>query len=183
MEKRLLPLLQDKNEPYQKLIMRVPGFGRSSQSYNSFIIIALLDNWNDRKESAQKIVRKAIGKIVTVPGTQAFPLTPNSVRVSNYQKPVVVTMTGPSYEKLYKWQNSVMSELRTNRGLADISSDYSKNKPEVQLVIDENKAKDLGLSIQSIGKSIETLFSGKNVTTLNEDGKEYPIILQARTKR
>ena len=62
-----------KSEPYQKLIMRVPGFGRSSQSYNSFIIIALLDNWKDRKDSAQKIVRKAIGKIVTVPGTMAFP--------------------------------------------------------------------------------------------------------------
>ena len=159
--------------------MRVPGFGRSSQSYNSFIIIALLDNWNDRKDSAQKIVRKAIGKIVTVPGTMAFPLTPNSVRVSNYQKPVVVTMTGPSYETLYEWQNKVMGELRNNRGLADITSDYTKNKPEVKLVIDENKAKDLGLSNQSIGKSIETLYSGKSVTTLNESGKEYPIILQA----
>ena len=38
-EKRLIPLLQKENEPYQRLIMRVPGFGRSSQSYNSFIII------------------------------------------------------------------------------------------------------------------------------------------------
>ena len=26
-----------------------------------------------------------------------------------------------------------MKELRKNRGLADITSDYSKNKPEVQL--------------------------------------------------
>ena len=49
-------------------------------------------------------------------------------------------------------------------------------------MIDENKAKDLGLSIQAIGKSIETLFSGKTVTSLNEDGKEYPIILQADLK-
>ena len=53
----------------------------------------MLDNWSDRKDSAQKIVRKAIGKIVTVPGTMAFPLTPNSVRVGNY-KAIVVTMTG-----------------------------------------------------------------------------------------
>ena len=112
----------------------------------------------------------------------AFPLTPNSVRVSNYQKPVVVTITGPSYEILFKWQNEVMRELRNNRGLADITSDYTKNKPEVKLAIDENKAKDLGLSNQSIGKSIETLYSGKNVTTLNEAGKEYPIILQADIK-
>tara|TARA_Y100001970_G_C14248971_1_gene870380 strand:- start:962 stop:4093 length:3132 start_codon:yes stop_codon:yes gene_type:complete len=181
-EERLIPLLQKDDEPYQKLIMRVPGFGRSSQSYNSFIIIALLDNWKDRKESAQTIVRKAIGKIVTVPGTMAFPLTPNSVRVSNYQKPVVVTITGPSYEKLYKWQSLVMKEMRNNRGLADITSDYSKNKPEIELIIDEKKAKDLGLSIEAIGKSIETLFSGKTVTKLNDAGKEYPIILQAKLK-
>ena len=181
-EKRLIPLLQKEDESYQKLIMRVPVFGRSSQSYNSFIIIALLDNWKDRKESAQKIVRKAIGKIVTVPGTMAFPLTPNSVRVSNYQKPVVVTITGPSYEKLYQWQNLVMEEMRKNRGLADVTSDYSKNKPEIELIIDEKKTKDLGLSIQGIGKTVETLFSGKTVTKLNESGREYPIILQANLK-
>ena len=65
-EQRLIPLLQSENSPYRRFIMRVPGFGRSSQSYNSFIIIALLDNWKDRKDSAQKIVRKAIGKIVTL---------------------------------------------------------------------------------------------------------------------
>ena len=53
-----------------------------------------------------------------------------------------------------------MEEMRKNRGLADITSDYSKNKPEIELIIDEKKAKDLGLSIQSIGKSVETLFSG-----------------------
>ena len=75
-----------------------------------------------------------------------------------------------------------MDDLRKNKNLADITSDYSKNKPEVELIIDEKKAKDLGLSIQSIGKSVETLFSGKTVTTLNESGKEYPIILQADLK-
>jgi HAE1 family hydrophobic/amphiphilic exporter-1/multidrug efflux pump len=91
-------------------------------------------------------------------------------------------MTGSSYEKLYQWQNLVMSELKKNKNLADITSDYSRNKPEVQLLIDENKAKDLGLSTQSIGKSVETLFSGKTVTTLNDSGKEYPIILQANLK-
>ena len=40
-EKRLLPLLQAENSPYDKFIMRVPGFGSSANSFNSFIIIAL----------------------------------------------------------------------------------------------------------------------------------------------
>ena len=64
-EKRLLPLLQAENSPYSRFIMRVPGFGNSANSYNSFIIIALLDDWKKRKKVSKLSLREAIGKIVT----------------------------------------------------------------------------------------------------------------------
>jgi len=70
-------------------------------------------------------------------------------------------------------------ELRKNRNLAAIESDYSRNKPEMKLIINRKKAQDLGVSIQSIGSTVNTLFSGKTVTKFNRLGKEYPIILQA----
>ena len=44
-EKRLIPLLKAENSPYKRFIMRVPGFGSNKNSFNSFIIIALLDDW------------------------------------------------------------------------------------------------------------------------------------------
>ena len=68
--------------------MRVPGFGRSSQSYNSFIIIALLDEWKNREKGSQQILREAIGQVVSVPETFAFPISPQGIRVSSYNKPV-----------------------------------------------------------------------------------------------
>ncbi len=40
----------------------------------------------------------------------------------------------------------------------------------------------MGVSIQSIGTTVSTLFSGKTVTKFNQLGKEYPIILQANIK-
>ena len=181
-EKRLTPLVKSENESYKRMIMRVPGFGRASKSYNSFIIIALLDDWKDRKESAVKIMRKAIGKIVTVPQALAFPISPQSIRVSNYNKPVQMVLLGKSYEELENWQKLIMQKLRKNKNLAAIESDYSKNKPEIKLIINRKKAQDLGVSIQSIGKTIETLFSGKTVTKFNKLGKEYPIILQSDIK-
>ena len=49
-EKRLIPLLQSEESEYKRLIMRVPGFGKSANSFNSFIIIALLDHWSERKK-------------------------------------------------------------------------------------------------------------------------------------
>ena len=178
-ERRLIPLIKKEGESYKRVIMRVPGFGRASKSYNSFIIIALLDDWKNRDESAVKIMRKAIGKIVTVPQALAFPISPQSIRVSSYNKPIQMVLLGNSYDQLQRWQKSIMMELRKNRNLAAVESDYSENKPEIKLVINRKKAQDLGVSIESIGSTVNTLFSGKTVTKFNRQGKEYPIILQA----
>jgi len=173
-ERRLIPLLQAEDSPYNRFLMIVPGFG----SYNSFIIIALLDNWKNRKQNSQIIMRQAIGKIVTVPQTVAFPISPQAIRVSNYNKPVQMVILGSTYEELENIQSKVIGMLRKNRNLSRIESDYSRNKPEIKLVINKNKAKDLGISTQSIGQTLETLYGGKTVTKFNKLGKEYPIILQ-----
>ena len=177
-EKRLIPLLQAKNSPYRRFIMRVPGFGSNKNSFNSFIIIALLDNWKNRKESSQIIMRQAIEKIVTVPETVAFPISPQSIRVSSYNKPVQMVILGSTYEELEKIQSEVINKLRKNKNLSRIESDYSRDKPEIKLIINRNKAKDLGVSTNTIGKTLETLYGGKTVTKFNKLGKEYPIILQ-----
>ena len=173
-EKRLVPLLDAEDSPYKRFLMIVPGFG----SDNSFLIIALLDNWKNRKQNSQTIMRQAIGKIVTVPQTVAFPISPQSIRISSYNKPIQMVILGSTYEELEKIQFEVIRNLRKNGNLSQIESDYSKNKPEIKLYINKNKAKDLGISAQSIGQTLETLYGGKTVTKFNKLGKEYPIILQ-----
>ena len=177
-EKRLTPLLQANDSPYARFIMRVPGFGSSANSYNSFIIIALLDNWKNRDKNSQTIMREAIGKIVTVPQAVAFPISPQSIRVSSYNKPVQMVIYGSTYEELEEIQKKIINNLRKNPNLSRIESDYSRNKPEVKLIINKSKAKDLGISTESIGRTLEILYGGKKVTTFNKLGKEYPIILQ-----
>jgi HAE1 family hydrophobic/amphiphilic exporter-1/multidrug efflux pump len=181
-EKKLIPLIKKEDEFYKRIVMMVPGFGRASKSYNSFIIIAALDDWKERDESAKKIMRKAMGKIMSVPQTLAFPISPQSIRVSNFNKPVQMVLLGKSYEELEKWQQIIMRELRKNKNLAAIESDYSRNKPEIKLTINQKKATDLGISTQSIGKTVEILYGGKTVTKYNQLGREYPIILQADIK-
>ena len=158
--------------------MIVPGFG----SDNSFLIIALLDHWKNREQNSQTVMRQAIGKIVTVPQTLAFPISPQTIRVSNYNKPVQMVIYGNTYEELEELQSKVIGILYKNRNLSRIESDYTRNKPEVKLIINKNKAKDLGISTKSIGQTLETLYGGKTVTKFNKLGKEYPIILQQYLK-
>ncbi len=89
-----------------------------------------------------------------------------------------MVILGTTYEELEEVQKNVIRMLRRNKNLSRIESDFSRNKPEVKLIINKNKAKDLGISTQTIGQTLETLYGGKTVTKFNKLGKEYPIILQ-----
>ncbi len=177
-ESRIIKLLQAKDSPYERVIMRVPGFGKSATTYNTFIIIALLDEWKNREKSSQTVLREAIGQVVSVPETFAFPISPQAIRVSSYNKPVQMVIYGTSYEELEEIQKKVLRELRKNRNMSRIESDYTKNKPEVKLITNKNRANDLGVSTENIGRTLETLYGGKRVTTFSKEGREYPIILQ-----
>ena len=89
-----------------------------------------------------------------------------------------MVLLGSTYEELEKLQNEVIRELRKNRNLSSIESDYSRDKPEFKLSINKTRAKDLGISKKKKKKTLETLYGGKTVTKFNKNGKEYPIILQ-----
>ena len=93
----------------------VPGFGNSANSYNSFIIIALLDDWKNRKKGQQVVLREAIGKIVTLPQALAFPISPQSIRVSNYNKPVQMVIYGNTYEELEAIQKKLYEHSDLNK--------------------------------------------------------------------
>ena len=71
-----------------------------------------------------------------------------------------MVLLGNSYDQLERWQELIMKDIRKNKNLAAIESDYSKNKPEIKLIINRKKAQDLGVSIRSIGSTISKLVNG-----------------------
>ena len=56
---------------YRKLIMRVPGFGKSSKQVNSGFIIVLLEPWSKRNRHGVEI-KRSFGKIGKVPHASGY---------------------------------------------------------------------------------------------------------------
>ena len=163
----------------KRLLLRVPGFGSSAKQLNSGFIIVLLEDWSERKRSGQQILRSAFADISKVPGILAFPVMPQAIRAGGVEKPIQFVLLGNTYEKLSEWKEIVKAEARKNPGLNSIEDDYEITKPELKVEINNKKAADLGVSIESIGRSIETFFGSRNVTKFTRDGKEYNIVLQS----
>jgi hydrophobe/amphiphile efflux-1 (HAE1) family protein len=179
-EKLLLPKV-GKGE-YRKLIMRVPGFGKSSKQVNSGFIIVLLEPWSKRDRHGVEIMRESFGKIGSVPGVLAFPVMPQGIRTGGVESPVQFVLLGNTYDQLIEWKELIKKEARKNPGLTSIQDDFDLNKPQLNVQIDQKKAADLGVSTKDIGRTIETIFGSKTVTQYTQDGKEYSIILQGDIK-
>ena len=179
-EKLLLPNI-GKGE-YRKLIMRVPGFGKSAKQVNSGFIIVLLEHWSKRDRHGIKIMRDSFKKISTVPGVLAFPVMPQGLRTGGVESPVQFVILGNTYEQLIEWKEIIKKEARKNPGLASIQDDFDLNKPQLNIEINQKKAADLGVSTEDIGRTLETIFGSKSITKFSRDGKEYSIILQGDIK-
>tara|TARA_A100001015_G_scaffold217748_1_gene244663 strand:- start:810 stop:2522 length:1713 start_codon:yes stop_codon:yes gene_type:complete len=163
---------------YRRVILRVPGFGKSSKQVNSAFIIALLESWEKRDRSGQKIMMESFREISKVPGVLAFPIMPQGIRTGGVEKPIQFVIQGNTYKELIRWKEIIKTEARKNKNLANIEDDFELNKPILNVKIDQKKTSDLGISTVEIGKTIETIFGSKNVTNFTKDGKEYSIILQ-----
>jgi hydrophobe/amphiphile efflux-1 (HAE1) family protein len=170
------------NGEYRKLILRVPGFGKSAKQVNSGFIIVLLEPWAKRDRHGVKIMRESFGKISQVPGVLAFPIMPQGIRTGGVESPVQFVILGNTYDQLIEWKNIIKKEARKNSGLTSIQDDFDLNKPQLNVQIDQKKAADLGVSTEDIGRTIETIFGSKRVTNFTKDGKEYSIILQGDIK-
>ena len=170
------------NGEYRKLILRVPGFGKSAKQVNSGFIIVLLEPWAKRDRDGVKIMRESFGKISQVPGVLAFPIMPQGIRTGGVESPVQFVILGNTYDQLIEWKKIIKKEARKNPGLTSIQDDFDLNKPQLNVQIDQKKAADLGVSTEEIGRTIETIFGSKRVTNFTRDGKEYSIILQGDIK-
>ncbi|OUW73884.1 MAG: multidrug transporter AcrB [Pelagibacteraceae bacterium TMED216] len=179
-EKLLLPKVGEGE--YRRLIMRVPGFGKSSKQVNSGFIIVLLEPWKKRDRHGIKIMRESFGEISQVPGVLAFPIMPQGIRTGGVDKPVQFVILGNTYKQLIEWKNIIKNEARKNPGLTSIEDDFDLNKPQLNVKINQRKAADLGVATEDIGRTIETIFGSRSVTRFTKDGKEYSIILQGDIK-
>ncbi len=168
----------DKGE-IQRVVFRMPGgFGGGTGAVNTARVIVVLVDWRDRQRSAQEIARGLVRELGTLPGVRAFPITPGSLRVG-FGSPVQAVIGGPDYERLAEWSAKLTPIAEANPGLTGVDSSWKASKPQVNVAIDRNRAADLGVSLQTVGRTLETVLGSRIVTTFIDRGREYNVILQA----
>ncbi len=174
-EARLMPLVD--NGEITRLLVRTPrGFG-NIENFNSGIVISVLEQW-DQRRSAWDIMNEVRSKLSDLPGVQAFPVMRQGFG-SSIQKPVQFVIGGGTYQELTEWRDILMEKIEAdNPGLLGLDWDYKETKPQIEVSIDYDRAAELGVTVSAIGRTLETMFGSRRVTTYLEEGEEYDVIVE-----
>ena len=163
----------------QSLFATIGGFQRPPQGNVANVFIRLAP-WAERERKQQQIAAELMPQLLAIPGTRAFALNPPSLGQRGFQPPVQFVIGGSDYATLVQWRDRFLARARENPRLLNIDSNYRETKPEIRVDIDRRKAAELGVSIQAVGRTIETMLGAREVGTFVQAGEEYRIMLQAR---
>jgi multidrug efflux pump len=138
-----------------------------------------LKHWDERDRSAQEIVKTLGPKMSALPGVQAFSSNPPSLGQNASSKPVWITIQAsvPPAE-LNAMVTAVMAEAEKSPALANIDTRLKLNKPELKVAVNRDKAADVGANIDVIGRTLETMLGGRQVTRFKQNGKQYDVMVQ-----
>jgi len=168
----------------QRVLMRVPGSFRSGGSVNSAFGTVLLKLWGERDRSTKEVMADVDRQLSAIPGYRAFCVAQSGLLRRSGQ-PVQFILTGATYEELAEWRDVVLAAARKNPGMVAVNSDYQETKPQLEVLIDHERAADLGVPAIEIGRTLETMMGFRRVTTFVDRGEEYDVVLEAedRNKR
>lgn len=174
-EKRLMPYVE-KGE-LTSLIVRTPGGFGSGASFNSGIVICVLDDWS-RRRSGWEILNEVRGKLSDLPGVRANPVMRQGFSAGS-SKPVQFVIGGDTYEELAQWRDILLAKIAENNpGLTSIDWNYKETKPLYEVGIDYDRAAELGVTVTAIGRTLETMLGSRRVTTYIDGGEEYDVIVE-----
>jgi HAE1 family hydrophobic/amphiphilic exporter-1 len=93
------------------------------------------------------------------------------------------SIQGPDLNKLGGYTTKLMAKLNSLQGMRDLNKSYESGKPEVRVLINRDKASDLGVNVASIANAMRVLVGGDDqVTTYKEGEDRYDVSLRVDRK-
>jgi multidrug efflux pump len=164
----------------RRVVARTGMWGAGGDVNAAFIYVPLND-WSKRELSAPELAEEFRRKLEGIPGATTQVFLPPSLGIRGGGQPLQIVLGGTSYEDLARWRDQVMDRVRReNPRIVGLRSDFFEQKPKILVGIDRDRAFDLGVSLNAVGRTLETMLGSRIVTTFVERGEEYNVVLQAR---
>ena len=138
-----------------------------------------LKPWEERTRKQQDIARELNQQFQSLPGIIGFAVNPPSLGQSGRSLPVeYVVMAQLPYVELDRIVQEFIAEISKTGIVMNPQSDLRLNTPELRVDINRDKLGDLGIPVEAVGRTLQTMLGGSQITRFKKDGEQYDVIVQ-----
>ena len=141
------------------------GFGAAqATAYKAEIDVKMIDQ-KDRTDAAKVYAAKIKRKLEKVLVGAKVKTVPVGILGTADNATLGLIVTGPNVESAMKFAKLAEAELQKIPGTTEIKLTVEDGNPEINVQVDRDKMAALGLTLQTVGTTMQTAYSG------NTDGK------------
>lgn len=160
--------------------MDILGGGTNS---NAGTIFALLKDWNNRDADLDEIL-EAVDEIAarTIPEAEVFAMSTSYLPGLDSAGAVsmkLLDVQGHSDAELAYFAERIELAANERAELEDVTGNFSVSKPYVDIRVDEDKAKLLGVNLDDVYATLRVNFGGDEVNDFTRFGRVYKVVVQA----
>jgi multidrug efflux pump len=161
-----------------RFMVVLPGFGDAGTNrFSSGFAMMFLEPWGERRP-APELQTELNQRLSQIPGASVRVVLPNAFQRGGSDSASIVLL-GSEYEPLAATAERIMERLREDPNFLRPRMNYEPTSPRVLVDIDRERAAALGVSVQSIGRTLEATMGARRVNTITDRGEEYYVYLQA----
>lgn len=161
--------------------LAVPGFGSTGVN-GGFGRIGLVPA-SERNRSQSEIAKEMSKKVMRFNNLRIFPIEEQTIAVGLASKgslPVQFVVQNLDFSKLKEVIPKFLDAARNDKTFQNVDVNLKFNKPEVDILIDRIKARELGLTVTDIAGVLQSAFSGRRLAYFIMNGRQYQVISQVR---
>ncbi|HEV2800862.1 MAG TPA: efflux RND transporter permease subunit [Pyrinomonadaceae bacterium] len=88
-------------------------------------------------------------------------------------------ISGPDIAKLDEYSNKLVERIKKDNNFRDADRSLRLSSPELRILIDRQRAADLGVRAGDVAQALNTLAAGARVTTFSEGSDQYDVVVRA----
>ncbi len=166
----------------QNMVINTGGAGwRAARSHTGTIRISLV-SLSERKRSSEEVANELRRNLSSIPGTKIRVQATAGLMVFRRMQAgsgrLEVLIRGHDLQKGGELALRLQKLIDTVEGVTDSNVSRSSGSPEELVVVDRQKASEMGLSVEQIARMLQTVLSGTRAGYYREDGKEYSIMVK-----